>query len=183
MYAVEAYALGWMIVLMMIVLHAQSYTTRRFFHPALRSLDRRWLVDLTRTQTSTSRSSELRLPYGVLLVSTNLAFLLVRPQSSFREAVFVRSGQLAIVNLLLLLLLSSRHSILLKWIYRCQPEMMWVHWLLAFVINTEVVIHATLWIHRSLTSSDHGESYTRNYLAISLIGKSSFQGLVLLYGI
>jgi hypothetical protein len=91
--------------------------------------------------------SSFQISLSVVVIAGNVLALIL-PLSSIGEA-WIRAGQLAVINVFLLLLCSLRHmplSIMLHW---RRPDMLWVHCLLAVVFAAECSFHAMVRFYRS----------------------------------
>ena len=93
--------------------------------------------------------SFLQMPFLFLISLSNLMVLLLYPQSNMRDSVISRMGEVILVNLSVLLLISSRHSLFLELAALFQPEALWAHYILGTMTILEVIGNAALSVRRT----------------------------------
>lgn len=157
MEAVNIYAMAWATFLVMLILHGRVYWVKGLVSPLLMVLQRPWLVPAFEANCSVESVGfpiypEIRLPGGLLLLLSNVLVLTLFPGPSMTRTLHIRSGQLAVVNLIPLFLFSLRHSPLASLANFCQPEVLWAHYTLGIMVYLELGLHLMVGISSQVDS-------------------------------
>lgn len=91
--------------------------------------------------------SVLQVPFFLLICCSNVVIFLY-PRAILLESVAARIGEVMFINIIFLLLISSRHSLFLELAALYQPEVMWAHKMLGNVVIVEVFGYVILSVKR-----------------------------------
>jgi len=86
----------------------------------------------------------LQIPFLVLTLLATTLTILLYPHGDAREIASYRIGQLILINLVFLCVLSSRHSVFLELSAAHQAEYLWAHKILGIVTLVESIVFAGL---------------------------------------
>ncbi len=93
--------------------------------------------------------SFLQMPFFLLVCCSNILVLLLYPKINLLETIASRIGEVILINLIVILLVSSRHSLFLEFSGLSQPETMWAHKILGNLVILEVFGHTALSVRRN----------------------------------
>lgn len=86
----------------------------------------------------------LQIPFLIITLSATMLTIFLYPHGDAREIARLRIGQLIPINLLLLCLISSRHSVFLELAAASQADYLWAHKILGTVTVIESIVFAGL---------------------------------------
>jgi hypothetical protein len=86
----------------------------------------------------------LQIPFLIVTLLATMLTIFIYLKGDAREVISFRIGQLILINLIFLCLLSSRHSVFLELAAAYQAEYLWAHKILGFVTLVESVVFAGL---------------------------------------
>jgi len=86
----------------------------------------------------------LQIPFLIITLLATMFTVFIYLKGDAREVASFRIGQLILVNLIFLCLLSSRHSVFLELAAAYQAEYLWAHKILGFITLAESVVFAGL---------------------------------------
>ena len=102
--------------------------------------------------------SFLQMPFVLLICGSNLSVLLLYPRPNMLETVNSRIGEIILINLIVLLLISSRHSLFNELAAMSQKEVIWAHKILGTILILEVFAYTTLSVKRTSSKSSFAMS-------------------------
>jgi len=142
------YAYSWLALLTMIIIDRRVL----WIHHRLVRLRKilRWLHFFTPfVERNFESHSFLQMPFFLLVCCSNVLVLLLYPKSNLLETIASRIGEVILINLIVILLVSSRHSLFLEFSGLSQPETMWAHKILGNLVILEVFGHTALSVRRN----------------------------------
>lgn len=92
--------------------------------------------------------SFLQMPFFLLVCCFKILVLLLYPKPNLLETIASRIGEVILTNMIVILLVSSRHSLFLKFSGISQPKTMWAHKILRSLVILEVFGQAALSVRR-----------------------------------
>lgn len=84
----------------------------------------------------------LQIPFLIVTLLATMLTIFVYLKDDARDVISFRIGQLILINLILLCLLSSRHSVFLELAAAYQAEYLWAHKILGLLTLVESIVFA-----------------------------------------
>lgn len=142
------YAYSWLALLTLIIIDRRVL----WIHHRLFRLRKvlRWLHFFTPfVERNFESHSFLQMPFFLLVCCSNTLVLLLYPKINLIETIASRIGEVILINLIVILLVSSRHSLFWEFSGLSQPETMWAHKILGNLVILEVFGHTALSVRRN----------------------------------
>lgn len=141
MYHVTIYIISWVVLLFLVIVERRSLWVRDLLSPFCFLFHRYGFV-FGVVDRDFQGPELLHLPFLVLMLASNLLTVLLSVRTD--QEVSLKLAEVILMNMSVLFLLSSRHSLFLELAFVQQPGYLWLHRIAGSITMAEIVVFSAL---------------------------------------